>query len=152
MRLQNLKIFKCFKRDRTEEIRKESVSYDFELTAAVLAYEIARIDGEIDKEELEILMQELISIAEKTNKDTSEILNIIENYSKNSVSFYDFIDDINRDYSKERKIDLLNFMWDVAYADSKLDIEEERLIRRVADLIKIKDIEVLKLKDKAKNT
>ena len=41
-------------------------------------------------------------------------------------------------------------MWNVAYADSKLDIEEERLIRRVADLIKIKDIEVLKLKDNAK--
>lgn len=145
-------MFKFFKRGKTEKIKKESVAYDFELTAAVLAYEIARIDGEIDKEELEILMQELVSVAEKTNKDKLEILNIIESYSKNSVSFHDFIEDINRDYSKERKIDLLSFMWEVAYADSKLDIEEERLIRRVADLIKIKDIEVLKLKDKAKNT
>tara|TARA_B100001115_G_C15754690_1_gene369305 strand:+ start:269 stop:712 length:444 start_codon:yes stop_codon:yes gene_type:complete len=144
-------MFKFFKRGRTEKIKKESVAYDFELTAAVLAYEIARIDGEIDKEELEILMQELVSVAEKTNKDKLEILNIIENYSKNSVSFHDFIEDINRDYSKERKIDLLSFMWEVAYADSKLDIEEERLIRRVAGLIKIKDIEVLKLKDKIKN-
>jgi len=143
-------MFKFFKRGRTEKIKKESVAYDFELTAAVLAYEIARIDGEIDKEELEILMQELVSVAEKTNKDKLEILNIIENYSKNSVSFHDFIEDINRDYTKERKIDLLSFMWEVAYADSKLDIEEERLIRRVADLIKIKDIEVLKLKDKIK--
>ena len=96
-------------------------------------------------------MQELVSIAEQTNKDKSEILNIIESYSKNSVSFHDFIEDINKEYSKERKIELLRFMWDVAYADSKLDIEEERLIRRVADLIKIKDVEVLKLKDKAKN-
>ena len=92
-----------------------------------------------------------MSIAEQTNKDKSEILDIIESYSKNSVSFHDFIEDINKEYSKERKIELLRFMWDVAYADSKLDIEEERLIRRVADLIKIKDVEVLKLKDKAKN-
>lgn len=145
-------MFKFFKRGKTEKIKKESVAYDFELTAAVLAYEIARIDGEIDKEELEILMQELVSVAEKTNKDKLEILNIIESYSKNSVSFHDFIEDINRDYSKERKIDLLSFMWEVAYADSKLDIEEERLIRRVADLIKIKDIEVLKLKDISKRS
>ena len=46
-------MFKFFKRGRTEKIKKESVAYDFELTAAVLAYEIARIDGEIDKEELD---------------------------------------------------------------------------------------------------
>ena len=145
-----MKIFNIFKRKKVEEAETNSISFDLELTAAVLAYEIARIDGEIDENELKILMDELLLIANKTSKDESEILEIIENYSKNSVSFHDFIEDINRDYSKEQKIDLLRFMWDVAYADSKLDIEEERLIRRVADLIKIKDIEVLKLKDKAK--
>ena len=42
-------------------------------------------------------------------------------------------------------------MWDIAFADGKLDVNEERLIRRLVDLIKIKDIEVLKLKDSAKN-
>ena len=42
-------------------------------------------------------------------------------------------------------------MWEIAYADGKLDVNEEKLIRRLADLIKIKDIEVLKLKDCAKN-
>ena len=146
-----MKIFNFFKRKQVEEVETNSISFDLELTAAVLAYEIARIDGEIDENELKILMNELVLIANKTGKDESEVLEIIESYSKNSVSFHDFIEDINRDYSKEQKIDLLRFMWDVAYADSKLDIEEERLIRRVADLIKIKDIEVLKLKENAKN-
>ena len=42
-------------------------------------------------------------------------------------------------------------MWEMAYADKKLDIEEERLIRRMADLIKIKDVEVLKLKNRSKS-
>ena len=41
-------------------------------------------------------------------------------------------------------------MWKTAYADGKLDVDEERLIRRVADLINIKDIDVLKLKDSSK--
>ena len=40
-------------------------------------------------------------------------------------------------------------MWRTAYADEKLDVDEE-FLRRVADLIKIKDIEVLKLKDDSK--
>ena len=146
-----MKLFNFLRKKKVQDSESESASFDFELTAAVLAYEIARIDGEVDEDELKILKNELVLIASKTNKDESEILEIIESYSKNSVSFHDFIEDINKEYSKDQKMNLLRFMWDVAYADSRLDIEEERLIRRIADLIKIKDIDVLKLKDTAKN-
>ena len=41
-------------------------------------------------------------------------------------------------------------MWETAYADGILEVDEERLIRRVANLINIKDVEVLKLKDSTK--
>jgi len=130
---------------------KQQTSFEIELTAAVLAYEIARSDGEISKDELSVLMEEIESISEKVGKDKFEILKIIEIYSKDSISFHEFIEDINNDYSKEEKHSLLKFMWKIAYADGKLDVDEERLIRRVADLIRIKDIEVLKLKGLSKN-
>ena len=42
-------------------------------------------------------------------------------------------------------------MWKIAYADGKLKVDEERLIRRLADLIKVKDLDVLKLKDQFKS-
>jgi len=130
---------------------KQQTSFEIELTAAVLAYEIARSDGEISKDELSVLMEEIESISEKVGKDKFEILKIIEIYSKDSISFHEFIEDINNDYSKEEKHSLLKFMWKIAYADGKLDVDEERLVRRVANLIRIKDIEVLKLKDLSKN-
>ena len=130
---------------------KQQTSFEIELTAAVLAYEIARSDGEISKDELSVLMEEIKSISEKVGKDKFEILKIIEIYSKDSISFHEFIEDINNDYSKEEKHSLLKFMWKIAYADGKLDVDEERLVRRVANLIRIKDIEVLKLKDLSKN-
>ena len=47
---------------------------------------------------------------------------------------------------------LLKFVWKIAYADGQLDVNEEKLIRRLAELIKIKDMEVLKLKDLIKNS
>jgi len=117
----------------------------------VLAYEIARSDGDISDSELSLLKEETKKIAIQTNKTDKEILSIIETYSKNAVSFYEFIADINNDFSKEEKLSLISFLWDVAYADSKLDVDEERLIRRIADLIGIKGIEVLRLKDRARN-
>ena len=126
---------------------KEKVNFEIELTASVLAYEIARSDGEITEDELAVLMNEIQKIAKRLVKVNEEILKIIEIYSKDSVSFHEFVEDINNNYSKQEKLDLLYFMWKMAYADKRLDVDEERLIRRMANLIKIKDIEVLKLKN-----
>lgn len=145
-------MFSFFKKNN-EKFNSEDkkVTFEIELTAAVLAYEIARIDGEVSDEELSFLMEEIKSISKKANKDEKEILKIIKIYSSDSTSFYDFIEDINDNYSKDDKLSLLGFMWKIAYADGILEVDEERLIRRLADLIKIKDVEVLKLKDIAKN-
>ena len=144
-------MFNFFKKKKSET-QEQSSDFEIELTASVLAYEIARSDGEIDDSELEVLMEEIKVISKKVNKDEAEILEIIERYSKDSVSFYEFVEDINNDYTKDEKLSLLKFMWKIAYADGKLDVDEERLIRRLADLIKIKDMDVLKLKHIFKNT
>ncbi len=143
-------MFSFFKKNGDKELKTEP-SFEIELTAAVLAYEIARIDGNISKEELNILMDEIKNISKKVNKDELAILNIIKIYSSDSVSFYEFVEDINKNYSKDEKMSLLSFMWRIAYADGILDVDEERLIRRLADMIKIKDLDVLKLKNVAKN-
>ncbi|MDA7541785.1 TerB family tellurite resistance protein [Gammaproteobacteria bacterium] len=140
-----------FKKNKVSQDTQQKPEFEIELIGAVLAYEIARSDGDISDSELSLLIEETKKIALEVNKTDEEILSIIETYSKNSVSFHEFIADINNDFSKEEKLSLISFLWDVAYADSKLDVDEERLIRRIADLIRIKDIEVLKLKDKAKN-
>ena len=143
-------MFNFFKKSNSIGINEKQPSFEIELTAAVLAYEIARADGEIEAEELNLLMEEIKIISTKVKKDEDEILRIIEEYSKVSVSFYEFVEDINKNYSKNEKHSLIRFMWDIAFADGKLDVNEERLIRRLADMIKIKDIEVLRLKHFAK--
>ena len=121
-------------------------TFELELTAAVLAYEIARSDGEITESELSVLMEEIEKIAKKVDKDQKEIFKIIEIYSKDSVSFHEFVEDINEHYSKDEKLSLLKYMWKMAYSDGKLEVDEEKLIRRMSDLIRIKDVEVLRLK------
>ena len=143
-------MFNFFKKEK-EVSKKEDPNFEIELTASVLAYELARSDGKITEDELSVLMSEIKKIAKKVGKGEKEIFKIIEVYSRDSVSFYEFVEDINNNYSKEEKLDLLHFMWKMAYADSKLDVDEEKLIRRMADLIKIKDIEVLKLKNFFRN-
>ena len=59
-------MFKFFKKEK--KINSDSIeklSFELELTAAVLAYEVARSDGEISKDELSVLMLEIEKIAKK---------------------------------------------------------------------------------------
>lgn len=144
-------MFNLFKKTKETTSEETKADFEIELTASVLAYEVARSDGNISEDELQLLLDEINKISKNVGKSQKDILDVIEIYSKNSVSFYEFIEDINREYSKDEKLSLIKFLWNVAYADNILEVNEERLIRRIAELIKIKDIEVLKLKDSSKN-
>ena len=143
-------MFNFFKK-KNKPVENKKNNFEVELTASILAYEIARSDGDISESELTLICDEIKKISVKVGKKEQRIMEIIEEYSKNSVSFNEFINDINKDYSKEDKLSLIQFLFDVAYADKILEVNEERLIRRIADLINIKDIEVLKIKDISKN-
>ena len=143
-------MFNFFKAKETLEVKKLD-NFELELTALVLAYEVARSDGVISTSELEVLLQEVKKIAPVVNKDEGVILEILEQFSADSVSFHEFIEDINKDLSKDEKLSLITILWEVAFADLKLEVNEERLVRRIADLIYIKDMDVLRIKDKVKS-
>ena len=132
-----------------KNIKNESFSkegFDIHSTSLVLAYEVARSDGEVDINEIEYL-KGLIDDSEC--KD--EILNQLEEFSENNSSFYNLIKDINDNCSIDQKEGIIRLLWDVAYSDEFLEVHEERIIRRIADLIMIKDVRVLRLKDDSKN-
>ena len=92
-------MFNFFKK-KTQPVEEAKNNFEVELTASILAYEIARSDGDISESELSLLYDEIKKISAKVGKKEEKILEIIEEYSKNSVSFYEFINDINKDYSK----------------------------------------------------
>jgi uncharacterized tellurite resistance protein B-like protein len=144
-------MFNIFKKNKKEEVGINKYNFEIDLIACVLAYEVARADGNISDDELNSLLKEIKKITEDVNKNPDEIYSLIKNYSESSVSFHEFISDINNDFDKDAKLELIRYLWDVAYADNVLDVNEERLIRRIANLINLKDLDVLKLKDKAKN-
>ncbi len=124
--------------------------FDKELIGFALAYEVARSDGEIDKSELSIIKKNIADKSNELNFGAEEVLEKIEQHSNNQVSFHNFINDINNFFSIEEKHSLLKFLWETAYSDSVLTVDEERLIRRIADMLHIKDLKVLKFKYEAK--
>ena len=143
-------MFNFFKKIEEDNLDEQKYEFDIELVGCALAYEVAKADGSIDLDELEKIKVELTKRSNILGLDSDEVLQSIEMQSNESVSFNDFINQINDNFSQDQKLEMIDFLWQTAYADNVLDVDEERLIRRVADMIRIKDMQVLKLKDRAK--
>ncbi|MDG1712628.1 MAG: TerB family tellurite resistance protein [Woeseiaceae bacterium] len=145
-------MFNFFKKNTSDEGLEQRSSFDIELVAYALAYEVAIADGDIDDDELARIKLGLENISAKLSQSTEDLFQVIEEHTKNSISFYEFVEDINSNFNKEQKLALIKLLWETAYADNVLEVNEERLIRRVADLIRIKSSLVLKLKEEVRTS
>ena len=143
-------MFNFFKKADVNESQVSEIDFNLELIGSALAYEVAIADGSIDIVELEKIKLEITRKSRELNLDPIEVLSTIETHSNESVSFNDFINQINNNFSHDQKLEMISFLWQTAYADNVLDVDEERLIRRIADMIRVKDMQVLKLKHQAK--
>ena len=144
-------MFNFFKKNTSNNDFEQDSSFDIELVAYALAYEVAIADGSIDNDELARIKVGLENISVKLSQSSEELFQVIEQHTENSVSFYEFVEDINSNFNKEQKLALIKLLWETAYADNVLEVNEERLIRRVADLIRIKSSLVLKLKEEVRS-
>ena len=76
-------MFNFFKKKEKPDEKVEK-NLDIELTASLLAYEIARSDGDIADSELSIILEELKKITSKVQKTEADVLKIIQNFSNNN--------------------------------------------------------------------
>ena len=140
-------MFSFFKK---KEEKKEQPK-NLKLIALCLVYEVANADNDIDVRERDLILEKIkesIDVGVLTEK---EIFDVIQEESEKRVSFYDIINDINQNLDKKEKIDVLKMLWEIAYADKVLDVDEERIIRRSAEMLGIKPSIVLKTKEEFKN-
>ncbi len=140
-------MFSFFKK---KEEKKEK-SKNLKLIALCLVYEVANADNDIDIREKDLILEKIKESVDVSVLTEKEIFDVIQEESQKRVSFYDIIHDINKNLDKKEKVDVLKMLWEIAYADKVLDVDEERIIRRSAEMLGIKPSIVLQTKEEFKN-
>ena len=140
-------MFRFFKK---KEEKKEEPK-NLKLIALCLAFEVANADNDIDVQEKDLMLKKIKESIDVSILTEKEIFDVIKEESEKKVSFYDIIYDINKNLDKDEKIDILKMLWEIAYADQVLDVDEERIIRRSAEMLGIKPSIVLQIKEEFKN-
>ena len=105
-----------------------------------LMIEAANTDGNISQEELDKISYSLINTF---NEDQAVVENILNNSLKNkdsSRSLYYYTSKINKIFSDDKKLLLIETLWEIILSDNKIHDFESSLIRRLAGLLYISDV------------
>jgi uncharacterized tellurite resistance protein B-like protein len=105
------------------------------LASAALLVELANADEQMDAKEQEVLLRILETKLQLDKSTLQNLWKLAHEEQRGATSLYQFTSLINTAYGYAEKVQLLHHMWEVAYADGRIDRFEEHLIRKVADLL-----------------
>ncbi|HIF9319629.1 TPA: TerB family tellurite resistance protein [Photobacterium damselae] len=129
--------------DGTDAGTMDSLSMN--LAMASLLCEVANADHAKDPREEQAKVQLLTKLLEVDEQQAQHLLNEGELRSENAVSLYEFTNKL-RALEQESRYELVEAMWQVAYADGVIDPMEEAVIRQVAELIYLDHSEFIRAK------
>ena len=139
---KGLKLFQSLKNifsaDQNINLKNENNEIDI---LCGLMIEAANTDGKITQEELNKISHSLINVFKEDPKIVEESLNNAFENKDNSKSLYFYTSKLNKSYTDDQKIQLLEILWEIILADNELHDFEANLIRRLAGLLYISDVE-----------
>ena len=112
---------------------------DLQIAVTVLLVEAARMDDTFDPNERGTIEHLLEQKFELSHDETQELLALAEQTAERSHQLHPFTRLAVERMEPKRRIRLIEMLWEVAYADGKLDPDEDVLLRRVAGLIYVSD-------------
>ena len=104
---------------------------------AVLMLDVARADSVFDETEFE----RVLALVEKhfgmSPEDAAELVNAADDKAENLVSLHEFTQLLHNNLDQSEKARIVSLLWQIAYADGRLDKYEDSLVRKISDLLHV---------------
>ncbi len=105
-----------------------------------LMIEAAYTDGQIDDTELKKIKFSLIEIFKEDSNEVEIVLNAAVKNKNNSKSLHHYTSYINKNFADDKKLLLIETLWEIVLSDGEVHDYESNLIRRLAGLLYISDV------------
>jgi len=123
---------------------------DIRIATCALLLEMSNIDGEFSALERESIISILKRNFDLSDEHATTLLEASNEELKGSVDIWQFTNLINQNYSIEEKIRVVEMVWDVVYADGKLEKHEDYLVHKLATLLRLTHKQLIEAKLKVK--
>lgn len=124
--------------------------HTLQLATAVLLIEVMRSDAESTDEEQATILKVLKERFHLPDAEVAQLSELGHRAATTANDLHQFTSLINRELDLPEKIRIIEYMWQVAYADRQISAHENHLMRRMADLLHISHGDYVAAKMRAK--
>ena len=124
---------------RAELSKPEDEHQAHVVAAAVLLIEAARLDDHFDDRERHRIVELLAERFELSDESTAGLFEVAEAKQEQSVEIFSFTNVIKNAFDEDKRIEMIEMLWEVVYSDNELHAYEANLLRRMAGLLHVSD-------------
>jgi uncharacterized tellurite resistance protein B-like protein len=122
-----------------EGTQQSAMQQEQETIVAVCALflEMGRIDRPFSDQELEHVLTIIIEKFDLSRDLADALIQEADHELENSVDLWQFARVINETFSNEKKLKLIERLWEVVYVDGQMDSHERYLMNKLSKLLRI---------------
>ena len=121
------------------------------LATAVLMIDVARADHVFEESEFDSVLKLVEAHFGLTPQQAAELVNTAGDAAEELVSVYEFTQLLHEHLVEEEKARIISLLWQIAFADGRLDKFEDSLVLKISDLLYVSRGLVMRLKHDAEN-
>lgn len=116
---------------------RAAFEHTLQVATAVLLVEVMRSDAGIGLSERAAV---IVALRDRFDLDADEVealMVVADQTAREAHDLHTFTSRLNDQLEPEQKARIVEYMWQVAYADGRLDAHEQHVMRKLADLLYI---------------
>lgn len=141
-----------FSRHIHREESDDDSAHAQQLAAAALLFEVSRSDDDIhdaEKARIEAIVRSSFALS---TEEVETLMELARQQIRDASSLFGFTSLINEHWSIDQRVHLAQLMWEVAFADGRLDDHEVHLMRKIEKLLHIPHKRFIGAKLQARNS
>jgi uncharacterized tellurite resistance protein B-like protein len=115
----------------------EPSRHSIELATAALLVEVVRCDAGITDDERRTVLDAVRSKFNLAADEAETLMRLAEDEVRHANDLFQFTSLINRDFTQEQKLRVIELMWRAALADAAISAHEHHVLRRIAELLHV---------------
>jgi uncharacterized tellurite resistance protein B-like protein len=120
------------------------------VATAALLLEMMRMDSTVTAAETSSVAGALQTRFGLDAAQLETLMALAAEEAKQATDYFQFTSLINKHFSREQKIEVVENLWQVAFADGHLDAHEQHFMRKIADLLYISHADYVTAKQRAR--
>ncbi|THF63322.1 tellurite resistance TerB family protein [Pseudothauera rhizosphaerae] len=115
----------------------EQREHRLQLATAVLMVEVMRADAKASESERQAILDALRERFALAPDEVDGLYELARSTSHDAPDLHSFTSRLNKGYSAEEKVRIVEYLWQIAYADGHLSHHENHLMLKLGDLLYI---------------